>query len=259
MNGSAVPTERHTWDSGELARRYLTAAALALFAGFASAWATVALLRTSHALCDWHSDGAADSGSWGCPDGISYTIPALLGAEAGAGLALATVATVTARHADAATIARMARHAIGLLTTALAPVALACLLAIVFGNWPPGWTAWQALLLAVAAVTAALAILPPLLVTLRPEQMPNVLWWIGLLAVLYSATYAAHESVLLLPAAAGAIGGWLLALALHAYAARVKRIQMLSTSSTKTIEGPRDLRQDRTDSAHETQRDDHDQ
>jgi len=241
MNGSAVPTERHTWDSGELARRYLTAAALALFAGFASAWATVALLRTTHALCDRHSDG----GSWGCPDGISYTIPALLGAEAGAGLTLATAATVTARHADAATIARMARHALGLLTAALAPVALACLLAIVFGSWPPGWAAWQALLLAVATLTAALAILPPLLVTRRPEHMPNVLWWIGLLAVLYSTTYAAHESVLLLPSAAGAIGGWLLALALHTYAARVERIQMLSTGSTQTVEGLRALRQDR--------------
>ncbi|MHA6804629.1 hypothetical protein [Salinifilum ghardaiensis] len=47
-----MPVERRAWGSGELGRRYLIAAVLAVPAGVAGALVTVALLRATHALSD---------------------------------------------------------------------------------------------------------------------------------------------------------------------------------------------------------------
>ncbi|GAB2762195.1 hypothetical protein GCM10027174_43530 [Salinifilum aidingensis] len=86
-----MPVERRAWGSGELGRRYLIAAVLAVPAGVAGALVTVALLRATHALSD-RSPGSG-GGSWSCPDGVSCAVPGLVGADVGAlvgrGLALA--------------------------------------------------------------------------------------------------------------------------------------------------------------------------
>ncbi|MBM0257310.1 hypothetical protein [Micromonospora sp. 4G55] len=195
----------------DLAVWYLAGLMTAGVAAVIGAGLTVTILSRSRAGCLQIRTGEG-AGTWTCPDGIGYAVPAILGGGTAALGVIALITVVIGLRADAATIARMSRHLMWLVLG----------LALIPGlGWPlvtllSAGNAYGLIGLAGVAFTAV-----PLVAAYRWQRaVPAILG----LCLLFPVTVAIlwQKLFLLLPFAAALSGGWVIALFLWWWAKRLQ-------------------------------------
>ncbi|MGA8113460.1 MAG: hypothetical protein WCA46_07365 [Actinocatenispora sp.] len=212
------PQERRRYSGAQVAQGYLFGLLGALAAAVVGTGTLVTTLRSTRALCASSLTGGTEPyGTWTCPDGLGYLIPAGLVGGAAAMLALTAAAVLIGRHTGPATIRRMSHHVLCLALLIVMPVSVGALVvAMTSGPGRLGGGAAGIVLPAAPLLLSHLA--------LRSGRRPLLVLLVAALAALVvvpPVVVVVLQDALLLPLVTLVSGCWALALGLRLWAAAV--------------------------------------